>query len=897
MTMDYILTTKLLIPALPAQFIARPRLMLSEFTRLTLVCAPAGYGKTTLLTDWARRLDMPCAWLSLDASDNDAQQFIMHLLSAIQNPCPAFAQTTATTLTSTQLPSINGVIRTLLNELCRLPQHLAIFIDDLHYIDQPSIYDALAFMIDHLPSHIHVIIASRNIPLLSLSRLRAQRQLTEFYTEDLRFNRLEVAEFCNQAMQLHLSTVLIDSLSERTEGWIVGLQLAALSLINNPQPATFINSFAGDDRHITDFLMDEVLRFLPAHIQDFLLETCLVSQFNASLCDAIRQSHNSRELIDELERTNLFISRLDHKRIWYRYHHLFASLLTSRLSQLTPDRVVVIHHRASLWFKEHGLLSEAIQHGIKAGDFEFVASIMEEHSATLFSLGRFTTALAWAYQLPAQLLAKHPKLTMLCAWAGLVMDNLPEIERHVRAASQCLEPYREAPLASQERALFGQLALIRSCQYCLMGDVERAEASVMDALGSLSPKQVLYRGASVCLGFCYYAQGDLAKAQRLFTENAAIRDAKYNLMIPIFATLGLGRTLLLQGQLVKAQAVYLQALSECQILGWQDVPVCGMLYLGLGELYYEQGLWQDAARVLQLGIDMTAAGHMQYINTWGRVLFARTQHQLCLDITALSSQHDNLLQSYSGRYVVETPPLSATLAQFWRQEGRLDLWQKWQQQAQLPSPEQLAYERRAEYLVLLDAYCQQKQAQLAQPLIDALMSHPHSSQNIRSLIVIKLSSMRLALQQQDLENARHHLLYALALVQDQPFKELFHHYYDEIMRLIQHYALDVQHYPAICKIESYHAYQQTMTEIATEPRMTISSSFGDVLLSQPTIVLSKKERQVAKQLLTGATSQEIAEQLCVSLSTIKTHTKHIYAKLGVNKRLQAIELLVKLNLA
>ena len=578
MSVDYILSTKLVIPERPAHFIERPRLMLpKDPARISLVCAPAGYGKTTLISAWARQHSLPTAWLSLDSSDNDPTQFLMHLISAIQTQCPEFAQATATTLASKQLPSITGLTRSLLNELCHLPQHLCLMLDDLHTIDNSCIHEALSFMVEHQPPQLHLVIASRNTPPFALSRLRAQRQLAEFTTEDLRFSRQEISQFCNQAMQLGLSDNLIEALDLRTEGWIVGLQLAALSLHNTLNKQAFIDSFAGDDRHITDFLIDEVLRHLPEESQNFLLHTCLLPQLSAPLCDAVRQQHNSRQIIDELERTNMFISRLDHKRVWYRYHHLFASLLKTRLYDLQPELMTTLHHRASVWFKEHGLFNEAIQHGIKAGDYEYAAELMEEHSSELFSLGQFTTALIWTTQLPAELLAKHPKLSMLCAWADLVMDNVSEVERHVRAATIHLEAYRDAPSGSKERALFGQLALISSCQFCLAGDVERAQASVMDALGSLTPGRVLYRGASICLGFCYYVQGHLDKAQRLFEENAGITDAKNNLMVPIFATLGLARSHFLRGQLAAAQAVYYKALHECELLGWQDIPACGML--------------------------------------------------------------------------------------------------------------------------------------------------------------------------------------------------------------------------------------------------------------------------------------------------------------------------------
>lgn len=886
--MDYILAAKLRIPTTPAQLITRPRLMPPSIPApITVVCAPAGYGKTTLLSTWTQSLAMPCAWLSLDATDNDSTQLMLHLISAIQSQYPQFAQSTASSLTSTQLPSILGLTRSLLNELGKLPDSLCLIIDDLHYLHEPLLHDALAFMIEHLPPQLHLVFISRNAPPFSLSRLRAQRQLTELYTEDLRFTRAEVTQFCNEAMQLNLSAELIDTLDTRTEGWIVGLQLAALSLSHISNKKQFIDNFAGDDRHITDFLMDEVLSQLPTETQDFLFSTCILTQFNASLCDAVCEQQNSRQLISELERTHLFISCLDYKRGWYRYHHLFASLLKARLYDLYPERVSSLHQRASLWFREHDLFSEAIQHGITAGNYEFAAEMMEQHSSHLFSLGRFTTALTWAYQLPSPLLAKHPKLSMLCAWAGLVMDNMPEVERNTQAAALHLEQYRDAPCGTKERALFGQLAFIRGCHYCLSGDVERAQDAVMDALGSLSPKQVLYKGASVCLAFCYYVQGDTNKAQRLFEENAHISQTKYNLMIPLFATLGLARCHLLRGELDAAEQIYNHALAECAALGWQDVPVCGMLHLGLGELAYETNDLVTALLHLEKGVEMTRVGQMQYFTAWGRVLLAQTQLALQQPVI-LSAKHETDLIAYAGRFVVEIPPLSASLAQLWLNQGRMNTFQQWLKSAQLPVKDHLVIERCPEYLVLARYLVTEQQYDEGLLLLDKLWSHAENQQQRRMMVEIQIIKAVIFQYKNQEAKALASLQHALICAHDSKFLRLFCQEEAMLKPLLHQLAKPLAHHPLMADLCLAFNHHHT-------PHQPIVSSQVTVELSP--FALSKKERVVAQHIVTGASNQEIAETLCVSLSTIKTHTQNIYSKLGVNKRLQAIEMLLKLNLA
>lgn len=881
--MDYILAAKLRIPTSPVQLVNRPRLISAQLSPITLICAPAGYGKTVLASSWVNSLDMRCAWLSLDHTDNDTTQFMMHLVSAIQSQFPDFANQSHHLSSSNQLPAISGLTRALLNDLGQLTEPLCLVLDDLHCLHEPFLHDALAFMIERLPPQLHLILTSRTIPPFSLARLRAQRQLTEIYTQDLRFSVEEVQQFCNQSMQLKLTPDLVKSLETRTEGWIVGLQLAALSLSNTSNKSMFIKNFAGDDRHITDFLMDEVLNQLSDELQKFLLETSLLGQFNASLCDNLRQTNNSRQLINELEKQNLFISCLDHKRGWYRYHHLFASLLKSRLEELySPDDITTLHQRASLWFTQHHLLNEAIQHSMNAQDYTLAAQLMEDNSSQLFSLGRITTAVTWAYQLPSSILANCPKLSMLCAWAGLVMDNLSEIDRHLASIHQYLS---NNPIdTNKQHLLLGQIALIRGCQYCLTSDIERAEASVMEALNYLSPKQVLYSGASVCLGFCYYVQGKIDKAQRLFMANAHISQAKYNLMIPIFAVLGLGRCYLLRGELEAAEQIYNRALAECIAFGWQDVPVCGMLHLGLGELAYESNQLVEAILHLEKGVAMTRIGQMQFFNAWGRVLLAQAQIALKQTVVLSAIEEAELIR-YSERFLIEIPPLSASLVQLWLQQQRFDCVQQWLNNAQLPVKGELVFERWAEYLVLCRFFIKQQRYQETAYILDKLYDYAENQQHRRLLVEVLLIQSIMQYQQHLLSKAADSLQKAIISTHDSKFLRLFAHEDHLLETLLPLISKSLIHHPLMCDIMALLA-PHTET-----PAVTDNTSLSSYL------VLSKKERLVARKMISGASSQEIAEMLCVSLSTIKTHTQNIYTKLGVNKRPQAIEMLLRLNLA
>ena len=647
---QHIVATKLAVPSSAARMVLRPRLQLpEEKPHVILVCAPAGYGKTTLILAWVKSQLLPTAWLSLDNADNSPSRFLMHLIGAIQRQFVDFGGVISDMLMATPPPPIPVLMRQLVNELCALPQPLTLVLDDLHVIHEPSIQEAITFLVQYQPPELQLIFATRNDPTFPLARLRAQRQLLEYRMEDLRFTLAEAEQFCNDIMHLGLHKDLISKLDIRTEGWIAGLQLAALSLRNSQDSSGFIDDLAGNNRHITDFLMEEVLKNCSEEMQQFLLTTSILERFCAPLCDALLGHERSRAMIDTLEHSNMFTIGLDNKRLWYRYHHLFASLLQTRLLEFEPAQIKALHITASRWFTENGCFSEAIEHALKANDYDCGAQLMERHSAELFSLGRFVSAPDWVQLLPEALLSKYPQLAMTCAWAELVRDNPVGAGRYVQAAAISLSIYQNAPLGSKECALFGQMSLVQSCQYCREGKLTEAMASVGKALESLLQGRVLYKAAAVCLGFCLYARGELEAAQQLLIENISITEAKRNLIVPILAVFALGRSHVLKGQLFAARHVYEKALQECVQLGWQDLPVCGILHIGLAEVAYQMDELDVAEKHLLRGIEMTAAGGVQYVNAWGQVLLAQTKLAAGMTDLGLEPKQEAGMMRYVGR--------------------------------------------------------------------------------------------------------------------------------------------------------------------------------------------------------------------------------------------------------
>lgn len=878
---DYVLATKFVIPSSPVQMVLRPRLLQpDEAPRIRLVCAPAGYGKTTLIASWVRENPSPVAWLSLDAGDNDPFRFLMHFIHAIQIRVADFGNVAIDMMTANPPPPIAGLMRTLVNQLCALPERLCIILDDLHTVTETAVHEAISFLVDHQPPQVQLIFASRYDPPFSLARIRGQGQLLEYRTEDLRFTVEEAAAFCNEVMQFSLPQEQVEALAARTEGWIVGLQLAAVSLRNTPDKAAFIHHFAGDNRHITDFLLDEVLRSRSIDIQNFLLQTSVLERFNAPLCDAMMETDNSRAMIDEMERANMFIFGLDHQRNWYRYHHLFASLLQKRLRSSHPELVNVLHRRASQWFSENGLITEAIDHAIKATDYDFALDLMEKHRNHLFSHGQVNTALAWAKLLPEEALAKRPALSMTCAWANFYMANSEDLDRHIRAVERYLSG-RQAAAGTKEHAMRAQVALLRGCHSGYNGDLEGALSSHQFAYASLTNGRLLHRVAGTCLGVAYFSLGDLDKAQALFEEHSVLSNVKYDVLAPSAATLGLGRLYLQRGRLLTAKSIFERALQECKDAGCEDFPASGMLHIGLGEVAYEMNDLLLAERHLAQGVELTAAG-MQYFNAWGRVMLVRARLASGTPDAALTPHREATLMKYLARIIFDLPPLSAVLGRLWLSQGRMDSLMLWSEAVQLPLDGKLAIGREPDYVVLARVFIATGQWQKALELLDRLL--PEAEQGKRVMVMIEILILKaLALQGNGaVDEALNVLQRAVNLSENTHLLRLFINEGSALSALLRKLARGADYKSHVLSLLSHFDADTT----------TDSAPVGPAL-SQ---LFSKKELQVASHIVKGAANRDIAEALFISLNTLNSHMKNIYAKLGVNSRLQAIERLRQLGL-
>jgi LuxR family maltose regulon positive regulatory protein len=536
---ETLLRTKLYVPPLRPKLVPRPRLIarlnqgLHLGHKLTLISAPAGFGKSTLLSAWIQQVElkMRAAWLSLDEGENDLTRLLTYFVAAIRTIDSNIGQGVLAALQSPGTVNVEAVLTTLLNEIAEFPDQMVLVIDDYHVIESRPIDKAINFWLEHQPPQVHLAIVSRIDPSLALSRLRARGQMAEIRADDLRFTTDEAAAFLNQVMGFNLSAQDAAALGAQTEGWITGLQLAALSMQGSDDVPGIVHSFTGSDRYILDYFGEEVLSRQSQNVQDFLLHTSLLSRLTGSLCDAITGSSDGQEMLERLERENLFLVPLDNERYWYRYHHLFANLLQARLRRLHPHRVTVNHLRATGWFEENGLMVEAVDHAVSAKDYDRAASLIERVASGTMFHGRLNTILRWLDALPRTMLDTRPRLRFYQAWALSIAGQPQVAEKILIDAKLTLE---SLPPSAENLALRGELAALLAGIILYSNDAPRIIREAEEALTYLPKEDLVSRArVTIALGIAYAYGNEMQEA----TESYELtRDLALSAKNPFLAT-------------------------------------------------------------------------------------------------------------------------------------------------------------------------------------------------------------------------------------------------------------------------------------------------------------------------------------------------------------------------
>jgi LuxR family maltose regulon positive regulatory protein len=928
-----ILATKLYIPPPRPKAVLRSRLIerLNEglHRKLTLISAPAGFGKTTLVSEWVAGCERPAAWLSLDEGDNDPTRFLAYLITALQTIAANIGEGVLGVLQSPQPPPTESILTALLNEITTIPDNLVLVLDDYHVIEAKPVDNALTLLLEHLPPQMHLVIATREDPDLPLARLRAGDQLTELRVTDLRFTASEAANFLNQVMDLNLSAEDIAALETRTEGWIAGLQLAALalqgtvSMQGHQDAAGFIKSFTGSHHFVMDYLVEEVLHQQSESVQSFLLQTSILDRLCGPLCDAVlpKSSASGQETLEYLERANLLVVPLDDKREWYRYHHLFADVLQARLMKERPDQVADLHLRACAWWAQNNFRSDAIRHALAAEDFERSADLLEqEWSASSGTYFQSATWLSWVKALPDELVRTRPWLSIGFAWELLFSGELEAAEARMRDADRWLERTAdlndpsEAPSTSmvvvneeKSRSVRASLALARAFHAQALGDVVGTVTHARRALTLVSEANYHMRGvASAQLGLACWTNGDLETAYKYMADAMAGLRMAGNLLFANSCAFVLAEVRIAQGRLLDAINTYEKAL---QLVTTQDEPVLqgtANLYLGLSELYRERGNVEAASQHLLRSEEL---GKQAGSPDWPYPLYlAQAQIKESQgDLDGALELLDEAERLYHRSPVPDVRPVAALKARVWIRQGRLAEALGWAHRRDLSVDDDLSYLREFEHVTLARVLIARYKSDRAERsihdadgLLERLLKVAEEGGRMGSVIEILVLQALAHEAQGNIPLALVPLERALTVAEPEGYVRVFVHEGIPMAELLTRMNASREGGRPVPSTGSGRA----LSEVVNKHIHRLLAAFGKQKDVQPSAFspqplvepLSERELEVLRLLGTELNGPAIARELLVSLNTMRTHTKNIYSKLGANNRRAAVRRAEELDL-
>lgn len=894
-----LLRTKLFIPRPQKNLVSRPRLVdcLNEGLdkKLTLIAAPAGFGKTTLLSEWIPQSPRCVTWLSLDPEDNDPIRFWTYFISSLQSVSPQLGEQALILVQNHQTLPVNSILTTLLNEITAFSDRFIVVLDDYHVIESQLIHDALAFLIDHQPSNIHLIITTRIDPALPLTRLRARDQMTEIRANDLRFSTNEVMNFLSQVMKINLSREEATVLEKRTEGWIAGLQIAALSMQGHENMSGFIQSFSGSHRHILGYLADEVLNQQPKGTLNFLLQTSILGRLCGPLCDAVTRESEGQVILQELEHANLFIMRLDDQGRWYRYHHLFAEVLHARLQQTQPDLIQELHRRASTWYEESGNLAEAVTHALAAQDFDHASLLVEKTSRAMWQRGEVGTLQNWLAAMPSSIRRARPQLCLAQAWGALAAGQIALVETSVLEAEEIIGSKDE----EDSRDLRAQVDAIRSTLAVFRQDSAKAIELAQRSLDHLPEDDHFLRGLiAYSLGRAYLAQGDLSAANQKLKEAATFSLHAGDLSTASFALNALGAELQVQGRLREAAQCFRQVLHAIHNEG-RPLPVAASsgAYVWLGRILYEWNQLDEAAEYANQGITLSRPFNASAAIFIGNlvltdVLLARNDIAGALN----SLQNAETAVRSDAMLKVAVRMVEAVGAQLSLAQGNIADASQWatmyQSKLNLPASGDWTDTRQFrpmfdyECLTLVRVRMAQGQWEEARRLLVQLQ--PIVASGARKSRLIAVLILRALLLQMEGSQAQSiaTLEEVLTLAEPEGYIRIFLDEGESMRLLLIDYQAVLKNRltehvdPDLIRLLTY-----TDSLLASFSPASSMTNLANTDLPEP---LSERELNVLRLIATGRSNQEIAEMLVIAVSTVKSHINNLYGKLGTNRRTEAI---------
>lgn len=920
--LEPLVAIKTVIPPLRPDLVARTRLVRelagAKDLQLVVLSAPAGFGKTTLLTQWSAQHPWDVAWVSLEGSENDPLRFWRYVITALEKVHPGVSQEALELGQSQPIPPIESVVASLLNSLLLLSEDLTLILDDYHLITAQSIHDSLAFFLDHLPLKLHLVIASRMEPPLPLARIRARDQLKELRTSDLRFTPEEVTTFFHADHAAHLSAEQVATLAASTEGWVVALHLAALSLRGCEDVPGFLRTFAaGAHRSLADYLAEEVLQRQPQPLQNFLMHTALLDRLSGPLCETLLEedmeaigdalqlpSASAQVLLERLEHMNLFLLPLDEERRWYRYHHLFAEFLRDRLHRASPQQIPILHRRAAAWYEQQGLLAEAIPHVLAGGDFHHAARLICQLGEMLITRSEVTLVQLWLDALPETLVRSSPQLCLLRAWTAATLGQFELAETWLQATERGLAELdpglpgaRAARLfapgllgEAEERTLMqslhGEVAALRAHSAAFWGDIPASRRFAQQAVELLPPERRFLRGLSTLnLGVACWLSGDVLSASDMLSQARELGLVTHNRYIALLATCGLAQVQMVQGKRRVAFKTGQEALRLASEEGGQALPAAAYAFVGMGQMCYEWNDLHAASYYLDEGVRLGEQWGNGDMVVYGYTVLAQVKQAQGDAQGALEMlEHaERAIHSYQQRpWIVAI--MVAQQVRLALMQGDLKAASRWSQPAEQDYVVTFEDVTRARIHLALG------QADQALALLKQQQLPAASSERNGTVLEIWMLEALAYQQQGHTAQAIRALEEALTLAEPEGYLRLF---IDEgapmqsLLRVWLRLRQQRQGKSANRRLVTYvkKILGVFSVELAERtPDVRRESEHPDVQRA----LFSQREQEVLRHLAAGQSNQAIAAALVLEVSTVKWHLSRIYAKLHVQNRTQAV---------
>ncbi len=910
------LTTKLFIPRPRKNLIARShlvsRLKAGSDKKLTLISAPAGFGKTTILSEWIPQSSHCVTWFSLDHDDNDPVKFWSYFIKSLQQLRPELGAEAFSLLQSPPAPSTAAILTSLINDIASLPSAFSIVLDDYHVIASAAIHEGLTFLIEHQPANMHLVITTRMDPLLPLARLRAKDQLNELRAHDLRFTADEAALFLNKAMGLSLSVAEINALEVRTEGWIAGLQIAALSMQGHPDVSGFVRTFSGSHRHILGYLAHEVINQQSDRTLSFLLKTSLLERLCGSLCDAVTEDTGGRELLEELERANLFVIPLDEEGRWYRYHHLFAEVLLARLQQSQDEQMPDLHKRASRWLEQNDLIPEAVGHSLAAKDFENAARLIEMVGMAQF--GQPIVALSlkgWLAALPNQIIESNPRLLLVLAWQLFVQLDMPASSHAVDKAEQALQQSQSQPEHDGQN-LSGAIAAMRafSNAYTRTPDLDWVLTWAESALTALTPDEVNFRGlAAAAAAAVQLKRGNLVQAEQMFALSVGAGQSAENAYILPAAIFNLTLVMRIRGRWREAISKCRETLEFITNHKAKQFSSVGLIYIAIADLLRETNQISEAQHFVNEGKVYIDRSTYPAYDVFCRIVMAHIKQAQSEwdEALGLLAEVTLLMQKQPGMWYHDLVP--AMEAQLQMMRGDLALAGRWAQATNwaegplisVATTWEMVWQYEHLRIARAQIFIAQGRATGNVMLLEDTAAYLNRQQTVADAgglewFRIKLLILR-ALCSECLGNAEEAselLEQALLMAEAENYIRIFVDEGEPMRLLLLNFKSS---FNLKNKRASDSASPRVLTYLgkllAAFPRSASSAERMHSLLPEP---VSERELEILRLIAEGRSNQEIAETLVIAVSTVKSHINNLYGKLGTSRRTKAISIAREMGL-